>query len=167
RWPWDSLPMNDARLAWSRDGRIGWSRALLLERVLDLVPGLLEVALGLVGLAFGLQFLIVGGVPHAFLDLALDFGGLVSGLVLGSHDLHRPSGFPYHFPAGSAQTGSARSFRARARLTPGTGTPSWPRSSWACRRSRTAPGLNASPATGCPRPRSARPGPRPRSGRWW
>ena len=59
---------------------------LLLEGVLDFVPRLLEVPLGLVGVTFGFQFLIVGGLADAFLDLALDFRGLVSSLILSRHD---------------------------------------------------------------------------------
>jgi hypothetical protein len=62
---------------------------LLLEGVLDLVAGLLEVSLGLVRLAFSFQVLVVGGLAHAFLDLALDFRSLVSGFVLSCHALSR------------------------------------------------------------------------------
>src|ERR1700749_3197960 len=137
----------------SRDretGATAGAGSLLLERVLDLVPGLLDVALGLVGLAFGLQLLIVGGGAHAFLDLALDFGGLVSGLVLGSHDLHRPSGIGVTLPGRQRST---RLGPEHSRLTLGKGTPSWPPSSWACRRSRKAPGPSACPAAGSSRPR--------------
>src|SRR6266498_3542239 len=47
--------------------------------------GLLDVALGLVGSAFGLQFLVVGGPPESFLGLSLELLGLVARLVVGSH----------------------------------------------------------------------------------
>jgi hypothetical protein len=62
---------------------------LFLEDVLDLVAGLLEVTLGLVDLAFSFQFFVVGGPAYAFLDLALDFRGLMGRLVFSRHSLAR------------------------------------------------------------------------------
>jgi pimeloyl-ACP methyl ester carboxylesterase len=59
---------------------------LLLERVLDLVPGLLEVALGLVALALGFHFPVAGRLAQGLLDVALDFRGLVGRLVFRRHD---------------------------------------------------------------------------------
>jgi hypothetical protein len=44
---------------------------LLLEDVFDFLAGLLEVALGLVAVAFGFERLVAGGLPGAFLELAL------------------------------------------------------------------------------------------------
>src|ERR1700735_5574912 len=60
----------------------GWSA---LECVLDLLARLLQVAFGLVDLAFGLQVRVVGGLAHGLLDLALDLGDLVGRLVFGAH----------------------------------------------------------------------------------
>src|SRR4029450_7155636 len=60
----------------------GWSA---LEGFLALLAGLLDVALGLVGSAFGLQFLVVGGPAKPLLGLPLELLGLVSRLVVGSH----------------------------------------------------------------------------------
>src|SRR5690348_6449445 len=77
-----------ARPAGSRGAGVHRS-VLFLEDVLDLVAGLLEVTLGLVDLAFGFQFLVVGGPAYAFLDLALDFRGLVGRLVFSRHSLAR------------------------------------------------------------------------------
>src|SRR5271166_1744502 len=68
-------------------GMPGW---LLLEDVLDLVAGLLEVALGLVALAFGFHLLVAGRLAQVLLDVALDLGGLVGRLVLSRHGV-RPS----------------------------------------------------------------------------
>src|SRR5215204_1134684 len=57
----------------------------VLEGVLDLLAGLLQVALGLVGPTLGLQFLVIGGLAESFLALPLEFLGLVLGLVINSH----------------------------------------------------------------------------------
>src|ERR1039457_1644975 len=59
---------------------------LLLEGVLELLTSLLEVPLGLVGLAFSLQVGIARGVAYRLLDLALGLGDLVRCLVFGRHD---------------------------------------------------------------------------------
>src|SRR5262249_49760098 len=61
------------------------ARELGLEGVLDLLACVLEVALGLIGLALGLQVLVAGGLACLLLDLALHFLGLVLRLVLGTH----------------------------------------------------------------------------------
>src|SRR5450755_453669 len=74
------------------DQAIAWIRRLLLEGVLDLVAGLLDVALGLVGLAFRFQLVVAGRAADAFLDITLDLGGLVGRLVLSRHDMG-PSGW--------------------------------------------------------------------------
>jgi hypothetical protein len=55
---------------------------LTLESVFHLFAGLLQTALRLLGSAFGLQVLIVGGVADRLLGLALKFLGLVIGLVV-------------------------------------------------------------------------------------
>src|SRR5215204_2280384 len=55
------------------------------EGVFDLLAGLLEVALGLVGLAFGLQVPIAAGLASGFLGFARQFFGLVFDLVVGTH----------------------------------------------------------------------------------
>jgi hypothetical protein len=55
---------------------------LLLEGVFDFLAGLLEVALGLVGVAFGFERLVAGDLPGGFLDLALGLLGGVLGLSL-------------------------------------------------------------------------------------
>jgi len=53
----------------------------VLRGVLDVVAGLLHIRGGLVGLALGLQLLVVGGVADALLDVALGFFGGVLRLV--------------------------------------------------------------------------------------
>src|SRR5690242_779161 len=53
--------------------------------VLDLLAGLLDVGLALVGLALGLEVLVVRGAAEGFLDLALGLFGLVLELVVGAH----------------------------------------------------------------------------------
>src|SRR5215211_2694111 len=58
---------------------------LALEGVLDLLASLLEVALGLVGLALGLQLLVVGHAAGGLLGLSFEFFGLVLGLVVKPH----------------------------------------------------------------------------------
>src|SRR3954453_14229391 len=57
-----------------------------LESVLHVLRGLLEFRAALVGLALGLQPLVVGGLAAAFLDLAADLFGLVVNLVVERHD---------------------------------------------------------------------------------
>ena len=56
----------------------------MLEGVLDLIAGLLEFALSLVGFAAGLQVVVTGDFTGDFtgllFDLASDFRGLVLGL---------------------------------------------------------------------------------------
>ena len=52
----------------------------VLEGVLDLLAGLLEVALSLVGFAAGLQVVVTGDFTGLLFDLASDFLGLVLGL---------------------------------------------------------------------------------------
>src|SRR5215469_5069297 len=60
-------------------------RELGLEGVLDLLTCVLEVALGLIGLALSLQVPVVGGLAGLLLGLALHFLDLVLQLVLGTH----------------------------------------------------------------------------------
>src|SRR5688572_33488192 len=57
----------------------------LLEDVLDLLAGLLEVARRLVGLSLGLEVAVAGGVPEALLALARELFGLVLHLVDATH----------------------------------------------------------------------------------
>src|SRR5215203_1976326 len=57
----------------------------VLEGVLDLLAGLLQVALGLVGLPFDLQFVVIGGPAESFFGLPLELLGLVLGLVVNAH----------------------------------------------------------------------------------
>jgi len=52
-----------------------------LEDVLDLLACILDVAFGLVGVTFGFQILVVGGLPGLLLGLPLDLFGLVLRLV--------------------------------------------------------------------------------------
>src|SRR6478609_6063416 len=59
----------------------------LLEGVLDVVARLLEVGLGLVGLALGLEALVVLRLARALLDLALRLFGGVLDLVTESHGI--------------------------------------------------------------------------------
>src|SRR5215218_6201707 len=68
-----------------RKVRDRWVGGLALEGVLDLLASLLEVALGLVGLALGLQLLVVGHAAGGLLGLSFEFFGLVLGLVVKPH----------------------------------------------------------------------------------
>ena len=49
-----------------------------LEGVFDLLPGLLQIALGLIGLTLSLKIPVVGGVADALLDLPLQLVSLLS-----------------------------------------------------------------------------------------
>src|SRR2546427_706815 len=69
----------------ARPTRSRGSPGSALERVLDLLPRLLEVGLGLVGLALGLEALLVGHIPPGFLGLALEVLRGVACLVIGTH----------------------------------------------------------------------------------
>src|SRR5262245_23073516 len=60
-------------------------KCLLLEGVLQLLPGQPEAALGLLGPAFGLHGLVVGDVAETLLGRATDLFGLASCLVLVAH----------------------------------------------------------------------------------
>src|SRR5688572_21539487 len=76
-----------------RPGRARWAAARsvigrgsgVLDGVLDLLAGLLEVGLGLVGPAGRLQLLVVGGPADGLLGLALQLLALVVKLVVGRH----------------------------------------------------------------------------------
>src|SRR5512133_3056605 len=57
----------------------------VLEGVPDLLAGLLQVALGLVGPTLGLQFLVIGCPAEPLFGLPLDLLGLVLGLVINAH----------------------------------------------------------------------------------
>src|SRR5699024_5774100 len=59
--------------------------SVALERVLDLLPGLLEVRGDLVLLALGLESLVTGRAAGGGLDVALDALGGVLHLVVGTH----------------------------------------------------------------------------------
>ncbi len=59
----------------------------LFEDVFDFFTGLLEVALGLIGLALGLEVVVVGRLTRGLLALALELFGLVRGLVRKTHCL--------------------------------------------------------------------------------
>ncbi len=48
----------------------------LLEDVFDFFAGLFEVAFGLIGLALGLEFIVIGGPTGGLFALALEFFGL-------------------------------------------------------------------------------------------
>ena len=63
----------------------GGSRSSVLEGVLDLGPGLFEVALGLVAAAFGLQTRAVGGPPGGLPGAAFDCFGLMRDLLGDTH----------------------------------------------------------------------------------
>src|SRR5512144_398314 len=86
----------------------------LLERVLDLLAGLLEVALRLVGLALGLQPLVAGRLSGGVLGLARELLRLVLDLVYPAHRASLlvvfsalPAAFSRSFPgAGPVHTGS-------------------------------------------------------------
>src|SRR5665647_1001370 len=89
-----------------------------VERVLDLLAGLLEGGLALVGLALSLQLAVVGEVAGGLLGLALPLLGHVACLVVGTHlraslvgRFHAKSGSPTP-PAGQHP---ARRDRARQR----------------------------------------------------
>jgi len=90
--------------------RARWS---VLEGVLDLSPSLLEVALGLVAAAFGLQARVVGGPPGGLLGAAFDCFGFVRDLL---GDTHRGLPFTGH-PAGAGAlagtSAAARDLRPR------------------------------------------------------
>src|SRR6185437_2218661 len=62
-----------------------------LADVLDLLAGLLSVTGSLVGHALGLEALVADGLARRLLGLALEFLGLVLGLVSGTHDRSFPS----------------------------------------------------------------------------
>jgi hypothetical protein len=73
---------------------------LLGEGVFDFLAGLLEVALGLVGVAFGFERLVAGDLPGGFPDLAFGLLGGVLGLVFCARGaislfpaMARPPGF--------------------------------------------------------------------------
>src|ERR1700722_4059626 len=72
---------------WPRGGVSGGSRAAgsALDGVLDLGPGLLEVALGLVSAAFGAQAPAAGEPPGGLLEGAFDCLGLVCDLLGNTH----------------------------------------------------------------------------------
>src|SRR5215216_6981649 len=75
----------------------------VLEGVLDLLAGLLQVALGLVGLPLDLQFVVIGGPAESFFGLPLELLGLVLGLVINSHGSILPRrAVPSCFPASQA-----------------------------------------------------------------
>src|SRR5690606_4514938 len=51
---------------------------LFVERILDVLAGLLQVSFGLIVLAFGLGLLVIGGVAHGLFGLAgQTFGGVL------------------------------------------------------------------------------------------
>src|ERR1017187_6660888 len=79
----------------------GWS---VLERVLDLRPGLLGVALDLVTAAFGLQAVVAGGAAGGLLGAAFDRFGLVRDLLSDTH-----GGLPFvsHSAGADAPTGTS------------------------------------------------------------
>src|SRR5215213_3161355 len=75
----------------------------VLDGVLDLLAGLLQVALGLAGSTLGLQFLVIGGPAEPLFGLPLDLLGLVLGLVINSHGSILPRrAVPSCFPASQA-----------------------------------------------------------------
>src|SRR3982750_3505750 len=61
------------------------NEVLGLENVLDVLAGLLELGGRLVGLALGLEALVVGRLADTLFDLAGQLFGLVVNLVVGSH----------------------------------------------------------------------------------
>src|ERR1700734_1867626 len=85
-----------------------WSRSpwrLLLERVLDLLAGILEIARDLVSLALGLNVLVPGGLADTLLDLPLELLALVVGLVFRAHGrlpswCRRHAAASLHLPGG-------------------------------------------------------------------
>src|SRR4051794_14870780 len=102
-------------------------RGSALEGVLDLLAGLLEVGAGLVGLALGLELLVVRRAADALLDLAAEFLGLVVDLVVESHrnllwcgaydrSITRPPGFAT-VPAGAGGGLGGPGVRARSHHT--------------------------------------------------
>jgi len=58
---------------------------LALERVFDLLAGILQVCLCLVDLAFVLGVLIAGDLAEALFSLAAQVVDLVAGLISGAH----------------------------------------------------------------------------------
>src|SRR3954451_25487330 len=76
-----SIVLDLKRTSGSRSGWCG----LLLEGVLDLLAGLLEVGLALVALALSLEVLVVGGVAERLLRLAEHALALVGHLVVVTH----------------------------------------------------------------------------------
>jgi hypothetical protein len=74
--------------SFSRCGRWPWCRlqkgpdVILLDLLLDLLAGLLEVALRLVRTALGFELLVIGGAPDAFLALPADLVRVVVDLVV-------------------------------------------------------------------------------------
>src|ERR1035438_1740980 len=83
----------------------GWS---VLERVLDLRPGLLGVALDLVTAAFGLQAVVAGGAAGGLLGAAFDRFGLVRDLLSDTH-----GGLPFvsHSAGADAPAGTSGASR--------------------------------------------------------
>ena len=57
---------------------------VVAQGVLHAADGVLDLALDLIGLAFGLQLLVAGDVAGRFLDLAAHvFGGAFDSIVIG------------------------------------------------------------------------------------
>src|SRR3954452_10584118 len=75
----------------------GGGGLVLLEDVLDLFAGLLEVARCLVGLPLGLEVTVVGGLAERLLALAPELLGLVLRLVDPAHE--RAPSLPSVYPA--------------------------------------------------------------------
>src|SRR5688572_28393309 len=94
-----------------RRGRAGG----LLEGVLDLLAGLLEVALRLVPLTGGLEVAVVGGVAEGFLGLAAHLFELVVHLVFAAHVAHSFGGVvavsPRFYPLVTVPTPAIRLWR--------------------------------------------------------
>src|SRR5215472_2508709 len=126
---------------------------LLLDGVLELLPRLPEVSLGLVDAALGLEPRVADRLADLLLDLAHDFPGLAGRLVPGSHDdssliqLRELSGNYTGEQPGAAHSSRAASFsrswpaRARPyrrRPRPAHGS-DWPSRS---RRSPKVPNVN-------------------------
>src|SRR5690606_22933116 len=104
---------------------------LPVEGVLDVVAGLLEVGLRLVGLPLGLEALVVRGLARALLELAARLLGGVLGLVSESHGCssrrYRPTvgrGPPARTPSAATRVvgcaGAARHHPGRLRRPPRT-----------------------------------------------
>src|SRR5689334_18965691 len=79
-------------------------RRSVLEGVLDLLARLFHITLGLVGLAFGLHFLVIEGIPGVLFGLTLEFFGLVVCLVAGAHEYLLTTG-PSPAPYSSCRSG--------------------------------------------------------------